>query len=80
MIAHHGIGIDCHREAFGDKPDALFDPAPAMLEGLAAVVVDAAKERSSHAALDAMEGAWAAMRCNVGAGLSHAPVSRRPDD
>ena len=74
VIAHHRIGIDRDGEAAGNELDAVFDPAPAMLEGLAAVVIDAAEEGPSDSALDAMEGAGAVQRCDVGAGPGHASV------
>lgn len=57
----------------------MLDPVPAMLEGLTAVVIDAAEEGSPNAALYAVEGASAVKWCDVGAGPGHASVSLEHD-
>jgi hypothetical protein len=77
VVAHHRIGVDRDGEASGDEADALLDPVPVMLKRLTAVVIDTAEERPPDAALDAVEGARAVMRCDVRAGSGHASVSRR---
>lgn len=35
VVAHHGIGMDRAREAFGDRTNPRLDPRLAMFEGTA---------------------------------------------
>ncbi len=73
VVAHDRIGVNRDGEALGDEVDALRDPVLAVLEGPTAVAIDAAEERSPDAALDAVEGAGAVERGDVGGGAGSWP-------
>ena len=77
VVAHYRIGEHVGCEAGGDQRNPGLHPVFAVLERLAGVIVDAAQERTSHAALHAVEGAWGIGRNELGSWLSH-DRHRRP--
>jgi len=71
MIAHDRVGVDRNRKAFAYQTDARLHPVLAMLERLSGIGIDTAKKRPSHAALDAMKGAFCTGNHKLSAGASH---------
>jgi len=71
MVAHHRIAPDGDAEDISQQMQAIFNPLPPMLEGLAAKPILAAQERPAHAARNAVESTGRAGRYQDRAGIGH---------
>ena len=79
VVGHDGVAIQRDGEVRSQLQQAILDPGLAVFERLAGVAIEAAEERATNAAADAVVEAGRVGRDEVGAGGGHESMLARPD-